>query len=221
MKVIGVGAEAKLLLDESNNKIIKIRIKKGYRHKHIDERLRKQRTRREGKILERLSHIIAVPFVYAIDEKKFSIEMEFVRGIRLSDRLEELSEKKKIAEEIGRSIAAMHNINIIHGDLTTSNMIYKDEKVYFIDFGLAFHSNRIEDKAVDLYLLLQALKSKHYKIWKEFGKEVLHAYLKHVRDASKIRAQLKKVMERGRYKKQREKGEKEGREEEDEEIMVV
>src|SRR4030042_1167648 len=50
--------------------------------------------------------------------------------------------------------------HIINGDLTTSNMILNpDNKLYFIDFGLSFHSNKIEDKAVDLHLLKQALNA--------------------------------------------------------------
>ena len=43
--------------------------------------------------------------------------------------------------------------------------ILKNGKVYFIDFGLGFFSNKTEDKAVDLHLLKQALESKHYQIF--------------------------------------------------------
>ena len=210
-KIIARGAEAVLVVDEKKQRLIKYRIKKSYRHEQLDKKLRRQRTKREGKIIEKLSNIISVPLIYNIDEKRFLIEMEFIEGKRLSDELEAMKEERKhIAEEIGKNIALMHNVNIIHGDLTTSNMIYRDGNVYFIDFGLAFHSNRIEDKAVDVYLFIQALKSKHYEIFKEFSQDVLNSYFKHVNDANKIKTQLKKVEERGRYKKQRE-----------EEMMIV
>lgn len=228
LPILAIGAEATLLIDKKNGKLIKIRLEKNYRHKILDTKLRKYRTRREAKIMQKLSHIIAVPFIFNVDEEKYSIEMEFIDGKKLSETLENFSveERKKIAIEIGKSIALIHNVNIIHGDLTTSNMIYKDYKykgnknkdqnkdrknkdqktnfkVYFIDFGLAFHSERIEDKAVDVYLFSQALKSKHYKIWKEFEADVLHAYFKYVENSEKIKKQLEKVVERGRYKKQK------------------
>ncbi len=201
MKIIARGAEA--ILEKEDGKLIKKRIKKGYRHKAIDDALRKYRTRREGRILNKLANVINVPKVYDIDEKKSLIVMDFIEGDMLSDCLEKYDKdlKEFIAKEIGKSIAIMHNLNIIHGDLTTSNMIYKDGKVYFIDFGLAFHSNRIEDKAVDIYLFLQAIKSKHFLIYEEFSDMVLKEYFKNVIEAEKIKKQLKKVEERRRYKR--------------------
>jgi TP53 regulating kinase-like protein len=50
---------------------------------------------------------------------------------------------------------------VIHGDLTTSNMIYKDGQIYLIDFGLSYVKNSIEDRAVDLYVLERAFISTH------------------------------------------------------------
>jgi len=202
-KIIARGAEA--ILQRENDKLIKIRIKKDYRHEEIDNKLRKYRTRREGRILSKLSNIINVPKVHKIDEEKGILIMDFIEGNRLSDHLEKYNKElqKFIASEIGKTIATIHNANIIHGDLTTSNMIYKDGKVYFIDFGLAFHSNRIEDKAVDIYLFIQAIKSKHFSIFEDFSKKVLKEYFEHVEQAEKIKKQLKKVEERGRYKKQK------------------
>jgi len=97
--------------------------------------------------------------------------------------------------EIGRSVRKLHDANIIHGDLTTSNMILKD-KVYFIDFGLGFFSTRIEDKAVDLFLFKKALESKHHEVWEECFKEVLKAY-----GDQKVMERLKEIEKRGRYRK--------------------
>jgi TP53 regulating kinase-like protein len=202
-EIIARGAEA--ILEKENGKLIKKRIKKDYRHEYIDNALRKYRTRREARILEKLSNLINVPKIHHVDEEKGILIMDFIDGERLSDYLERYDKnlRKFIANVIGRSIAKIHNANIIHGDLTTSNMIYKEGKIYFIDFGLAFHSNRIEDKAVDIYLLGQAIKSKHYSIYEEFFDNVLKEYFKHVEQSEKIKKQLKKVEERGRYKKQR------------------
>ena len=126
-----------------------------------------------------------------------------------------MSEKKalNVCKKIGKSISKIHDIDIIHGDLTTSNMILKkknkkENKVYFIDFGLSFHSHRIEDKAVDLHLLRQAFESKHFKRWDKYFKAVISSYKKsnHARDVLK---QLEKVEMRGRYKRKKRKQRKE------------
>jgi len=167
-KLITQGAEAKLYLDEG--KVIKERFKKSYRIKEIDEKLRSFRTRREAKILQRLSAInFPSPKLIRSDDKE-NITMEKVRGNLLKDMLEE-SHYKNLCSEIGRKIALLHNNSIIHGDLTTSNMIFNNE-IYFIDFSLGGFSSRIEDKGVDLKLFLEALNSTHFKIsdicWSSF-----------------------------------------------------
>ena len=102
------------------------------------------------------------------------IIMPFINGKKLSEHLDEfpLTKQKQICKQIGKSIAKLHKNNIIHGDLTTSNMILKDNKTYFIDFGLGFISQRYEDKAVDLHLLKQALEAKHFRNWEVLFKEI-------------------------------------------------
>ncbi|MBI2672231.1 Kae1-associated serine/threonine protein kinase, partial [Candidatus Woesearchaeota archaeon] len=160
------GAEAVVYLDIRENPyqpiIIKSRIKKDYRIKELDEKLRKFRTKREVKLLEKSSGIINVPKVLEFND--FDIITEYIDGEKLSSVLDSLNEKEreKVCFLIGESLAKLHNNDIIHGDLTTSNIILKDNKTYFIDFGLGSFSNKIEDKAVDLHLLRQALKSRHY-----------------------------------------------------------
>jgi Kae1-associated kinase Bud32 len=195
-KIIAQGAEAIIFL--KNNQIIKNRIKKSYRWPILDEKLRKQRTKSEAKIINKLNSIINVPKIISTDQNQ--ILMEFIDGKKLSDNLDNLKNKNEIAEQIGREIAKFHDLNIIHGDLTTSNMIYKEKenKVYFIDFGLGFHSERIEDKAVDLHLIKQALEAKHFLYWKSLFDSIIKAY--NSKDKIKILEQLKKVEARGRYK---------------------
>lgn len=63
--------------------------------------------------------------------------------------------------QMGGIIQRLHGYNIIHGDLTTSNMIVRDEQIWLIDFGLAYQKNAAEDKAVDLYVLERAFVSTH------------------------------------------------------------
>jgi TP53 regulating kinase-like protein len=194
-KTIGRGAEAIISLE--NNEVLKDRIKKSYRLPLIDDKLRKSRTKREAKILKKISSLIPVPTVLSTDNKE-KIKMQFIKGKKLSEHLDTLKNAEKICEEIGSSIAILHDNDIIHGDLTTSNLIY-NKKVFFIDFGLSFHSHRIEDKAVDLHLLRQALEAKHFQKWEQFFSAVLKGY--QTKDKTKILLQLKKVESRGRYKK--------------------
>jgi len=199
MKKIAQGAEAKLYL--TDNKIVKDRIKKDYRIKEIDVRLRKSRTKRESKIFDKLA-VINFPSPKLIEtDNQEKITMEFIKGPKVRDVLEE-SDYTKLSEEIGKKIAIMHNNNIIHGDLTTSNMLLNKE-IYFIDFGLSFFSHKIEDKAVDLHLLKQALESKHYRIWEKCFKAVLHAYKKECENSSDVFKRLERVEKRGRYKSKR------------------
>lgn len=206
VEIIGRGAEA--LLIKSGNMLKKQRIKKGYRHKTIDLMLRASRTRREARLLEKASRVISVPRVKAIDgmakkalEPETEIEMEFIDGKVLSQHLDEFSLQKALAifKEIGENTAKLHDLGIVHGDLTTSNMILKQNKVYFIDFGLGFHSDRVEDKAVDLHLLREALEAKHFKHWLAFFKAVVEGY-QNSKNAKLVLERLKKVESRGRYK---------------------
>ena len=195
-KLIAQGAEAKILLSE--NKIIKNRIEKKYRHPEIDKKIRKKRTRTEGKILEKAHTLINSPKPITIDETTQNIIMPYINGKKLSENLESLN-YQKICKIIGEKIAKLHDHNIIHGDLTTSNMILNQEKdIIFIDFGLSFISSRIEDKAVDLHLIKEALEAKHFTIHKEAEKIILQSY--NSKDKEKIINQLKKVELRGRYK---------------------
>ncbi len=197
MKKIAQGAEAKLYLEDK--KIIKKRFSKSYRLREIDEKLRKFRTRREAKILSKLAQIgFPAPRLIESDDKE-TLTIEFIDGPKIRDILEK-QDYEKLSEEIGKKIAIIHNNGIIHGDLTTSNMILKDE-IYFIDFGLSFFSNKIEDKAVDLHLLKQALESKHYKIWKKCFDIAINAYKKTGNDALLVIKRLTKVESRGRYKR--------------------
>ena len=196
MKLIKQGAESIIILDKG--KIIKHRIKKLYRVKEIDEKIRKSRTRSEAKLLEKSP--VRVPKILNVDEKDMKIEMQYLNGELLKDIFDKLKEKERLSlcKTLGEEISKLHSAEIIHGDLTTSNLILKDDKLYFIDFGLGFFSNKTEDKAVDLRLLKQALESKHYKSFPKSYNKILKHY-KH-KDVLK---RLEKVEGRGRYKERK------------------
>lgn len=87
-----------------------------------------------------------------------------------------------IASKIGDIVGKMHSQNIIHGDLTTSNMLLclpvnkQNPEIVMIDFGLGYIDNMAEDKGVDLYVLERALLSTHPNTERLFA-EILKQYL--------------------------------------------
>ena len=202
MNAISQGAEA--IIYRSKNKIIKDRISKSYRVSFIDNDLRKKRTRKEAKVIAEISKIVNVPKIYSVDEKKMKIEMDFVEGEKIKDYLDnkKYSEKEKqtISKEVGTQIGLLHKHNITHGALTTSNMILSDNKIVLIDFGLANHTNKIEDKAVELHLFKQALESKHHKIWEGCFKAFIEGYKSSYKDAESVITKFEQVELRGRNK---------------------
>ncbi len=187
MKVIGEGAEARIERDGSI--VRKVRPEKQYRHPDLDHRLRRFRTRREAKVLSK----VGVPGLRRMDDKNMVVEMDFLEGPQLRDVLDK-DNTERFGKELGALVRSLHDQGIIHGDLTTSNVLLVDGKLRLIDFGLSFFSEDVEDKAVDLHLLMHALSSKHPElaVWDA----VLEGYGKD--DA--VRERLEQVELRGRYK---------------------
>ena len=197
-QLIAQGAEAKIFI--SNKVITKSRIKKSYRIPILDNKIRKLRTRAEAKILEKVSKIIPAPKPISSSEKNTEIKMPYIDGDKLSTNLNKfpITKQKKILNQIGTTVAKLHEHDIIHGDLTTSNMILKNNLVYFIDFGLSFQNAKYEDKAVDIHLLKQALEAKHFQNHEDLFKNFTKGYK--WKDSDKILGRLKIVERRGRYK---------------------
>ena len=195
MKLIAQGAEAKIF--KKKDSILKDRIKKSYRLPQIDIRLRKSRTRSEAKILRKAGRIINVPRVISTDDKKMTLEIEHIDGVKVRDLFDRDDEtlKRKVCRELGKSIKKLHQNDIIHGDLTTSNMIWNG-KLNLIDFGLGKVSIRLEDKAVDIHLLKECFKSKHHVHWVTYWNEFKKSY-----NMDKVFAQLERVEARARYNK--------------------
>ncbi|MFA4662966.1 Kae1-associated kinase Bud32 [Pyrococcus kukulkanii] len=213
MMLIKQGAEAKIYLAEFSELyfdypikvIVKERIKKRYRIEEIDTKLRKERTIREARILHRAKEFgVNVPYVFEVDTKNMIIVMEYIEGERLKELLERISldEKLEICREIGRQVGKLHEAGIVHGDLTTSNMIMRKGKIYLIDFGLAEFDDTLEAQGVDLHLLRRAMESTHYRWFEEGFKAVLEGYAE-VRGEEKRREIEEKIREielRGRYR---------------------
>ncbi len=198
-RIIQRGAEAVLYL--KNGKLVKERVKKGYRIQQLDYKIRKQRTKGEAKLMERArASGIRVPNVRVEDE--FKLVMDYIKGRKLKDALNNMSEKnrKAVCEEIGKMVAKLHASCITHGDLTTSNMILAKDGLFFIDFGLGKFSNRVEDQAVDLFLLYEALKSTHFDILEEAWEKIIKAYACNYSQAQDVLKRIEKIKKRRRYK---------------------
>lgn len=136
------GAEAYLHKETwySKHIIRKQRIKKEYRVSELDWTLRVARTVREANLLRNAKIAgVPTPTVYEIDKRETTLIMEFIEGQRIKEILDELNAEARetLSRQIGTLIGRLHKNNMIHGDLTTSNMILTEtDKIYLIDFGL-------------------------------------------------------------------------------------
>jgi len=200
MRIIKRGAEAILFLENDN--LVKERVKKSYRISQIDLELRKERTRKEAKLISEARRCgVETPKIISIDEKNNKITMDFIDGKRLKEFFNETNDenRKKIAEMLGKKVGLLHKNGIVHGDLTTSNMILKDDKIYFIDFGLGEFSNRIEDLATDLSVLKEAFKSTHFKYLDLLWLSFIKGYKQTNDNFNKVLDTLNEIEKRGRY----------------------
>lgn len=191
MGIVARGAEA--VISKKQGKLFKERAKKGYRHPELDLRLRMRRTRLEANALKTALRAGAlVPKVISVDEKNCSLELEELPGTKLRDCF-----SISFARKLGNEVAKIHSAGIVHGDITTSNIIAVGKDPYLIDFGLAKFSKSDEDRAVDLNVFRQALESTHTKDAEKFFSLFLSEYGKKFPETLK---RLGKVQGRGRYK---------------------
>lgn len=204
MELLSQGAEATVYADAKH--VFKHRRVKSYRHPALDRKLRYERMHREANLLEKLAALgIAAPRLIERDEQQATLTMERIPGVLLRDALDR--NWKRYAPVLGKRIAQLHAAEIIHGDLTTSNMIVRAARdsrektnIALIDFGLSFVSQKVEDRAVDLHLLRQALESKHHTVAARCYRAIIATYVKHYAAGRAVVQRLTVVELRGRYK---------------------
>jgi len=209
IQVIRIGAEAIVSKLRWNgfDLISKHRVPKPYRIPELDRWIRDKRTIHEAKILVELKRAgVPAPAIILLDRSSSTIYMQYIKGIELKKALDELDPVRieKIAGKLGEIVGKMHLRGIVHGDLTTSNVILDEtEKIYLIDFGLSSVSDDVEELAVDIHLLDRSLESAHHKIRERFMKHFLLGYSKIVgRDRTlEILRKVKEIRMRGRYVK--------------------
>ncbi len=202
MEIMRRGAEAIIYLDEWRGRkvVVKRRVRKRYRIKEIDDAIREQRTKREAMLMMAARAAgVGVPIIYDLRIKEKEIVMQYLDGERIKDVIDGKGEtwKRKVCREIGKAIAKLHSNSIIHGDITTSNMIWMNNKLYFIDFGLGAKSREDEDRGVDLHLLMEAFKAAH-RDERLFG-WVIEAYEENFDEAANVIKKVEDIARRGRY----------------------
>jgi Kae1-associated kinase Bud32 len=185
---LSMGAEATLQKKKMFGQWVveKTRVPKKYRHPDLDARLRKERTANEARLLHHVKTFgIISPILFAVDKVNANLTMEYIDAPRLKHVLlskkESAKSKKILCTEFGKIIATLHGHGIVHGDLTTSNVLVRKTKKgnepILIDFGLGFHSQKMEDWAVDLVNLKKTFTATHSSF--PLGWGIIHqSYLK-------------------------------------------
>lgn len=225
------GAESKLYFGNhsGNPCVIKHRFPKGYRHPILDKKLTKERTKRERRMIEKIaskSKLLSSYMPKVVWSNDSTIIMTEITNCETLNEYIEKSDSnlESIAKLIGQTVAELHNLGLIHGDLTTSNLLLKRKShlaqsnlsvdteinreevvkkqkfedshvVVPIDFGLSTGSYHPEERAVDLYVLERAILSTHFSDSKFFGL-IFDNYLEHIDETTCEPAGKAKIMER-------------------------
>ena len=190
--LIAKGAESNIIKSSymGEDAVIKARIPKNYRIAEIDNKIRKSRCKLEAKLLSDAKRAgVRTPVLYDVDLNEKSILMEAIDGVMLKDVIND-----DLAYKTGLEISKLHSADIIHGDITSSNIMLRDDELVFIDFGLGRYSDLEEDKAVDLLVLKKSLQSIDYEKALIYFDSVLKGY-----NSPKIIDKISDIEHRGRY----------------------
>jgi TP53 regulating kinase-like protein len=201
------GAEASLFQAEWHGRrvVVKARFPKKYRPSELDERIRSYRTTHESQLMHEAKLAgVPTPTIFLVDMGNAAITMEFVEGRQVKQLLSSISkvERRDLCVRIGELIGKLHGHGVIHGDLTTSNMILNGEgKVFLVDFGLGEKNTELEAKGVDLHLMKRALQSTHYEFAEECFQNVMRGYASILgeENTKAIFGKIREIERRGRY----------------------
>jgi TP53 regulating kinase-like protein len=205
--LIKKGAEASLFLKEyiGRKVVLKTRLPKKYRLPELDRNIQSKRTKQEPQIMHRAKEAgIPTPIIFLIDLATSTIVMEYIEGKTVKEILNDLPRKDRVilCNYIGTLIGKLHKNGIIHGDLTTSNMILNSTgQIVFIDFGLGEQTPDLETRGVDLHLMKRTLTSSHHKCMKKCFKSIIQGYEKimGVKKTEEVLKKIKEIEKRGRY----------------------
>ena len=205
-QLIHRGAEAILYLVDflGNKAILKLRSSKKYRNEELDYLLRRRRTAREANILYYLyKNSFPAPKLYYVSMERNAIIMEYLEGLELKEyinKLEASDELYKIGYDIGRLVAHLHNLNVIHNDLATRNFIITREKrIYLIDFGLSMFSRGYKEKALDIDVFKRVLDVTHPDECDTIFDAFIEVYTKNALNSKETINFYYKLSKMGRY----------------------
>jgi TP53 regulating kinase and related kinases len=205
VKLVYRGAEADIFLDEwaGAQAVFKFRKPLPYRLPELDKEIRAQRTAHESGIIhDARSAGVNVPYLFYVSPIESLIVMEYVAGQRLKAFLDDAKgNADPVTKDFGRAVAKLHAAGIMHGDLTTSNVIVTEDGVSLIDFGLALHTLKVEDHAVDLRLIKETLAGAHSRMSSKVMSSFLSGYAEVVGEkrAKEVTRKLQEIERRGRY----------------------
>ena len=184
---------AEAIIEFKDGLVFKRRIRKRYRIKEIDERIRRERTRREARIISEARRK-GIPTPVILDILDYTLVMERIEGNLVGEVI-----TPRISERIGELVGILHRNGIIHGDLTTSNLILgSDNILYLIDFGLSSFDSSIEARGVDVHVFFQSL-SATCESWEELKESFIKGYTRTLPDATQVLTRVSEIEQRGRY----------------------
>lgn len=189
------GAEAVVYLEEGpdgKKMLIKERVPKAYRHKEIDEKIRTERNRTEARLLSEARRSgVSTPIIYDVED--FKLKMQYIDGVPIKYLI-----TPELSEKVGELIGKLHSSGIIHGDLTTSNLLLAGKRLYLLDFGLAYFDKSVEARGVDVHVLFQTFESTHRAheaLIEAFKKGYQSTFI----DSENVLQRVEEIKKRARY----------------------
>ena len=184
--------------------VYKVRKKLPYRHPALDEEIRRQRTLHEADMIRAAKRAgVAAPHLYFVDPPGATLVMEFIEGPRMKDLVSSVprTQVAGLFKQFGADVARLHSSGIMHGDLTTANVVRRSGDLVFLDFGLSVHSTRTEDHAVDLRLIKETMAGAHSAVAELALSSLEEGYSSVVgeKETKAVFKQLRSIERRGRY----------------------
>ncbi|WP_226480398.1 bifunctional N(6)-L-threonylcarbamoyladenine synthase/serine/threonine protein kinase [Natrinema amylolyticum] len=166
------GAEALVDIEPDAGRVTKRREVKTYRHPELDDRLRRERTTLEARLTSLARREgVPTPVLSDVDPREARLELEYVGERDLRAELTTAG-----VRDVGRHLARLHRAGFVHGDPTTRNIRvgraggdapsneqaadgheHGSDRTFLIDFGLGYHTDHVEDYAMDLHVFDQSL----------------------------------------------------------------
>ncbi len=187
--------------------LLKARDTKLYRPKALDERIRRERTRTEARLLVEARRLgVRTPIVYDIDLPRHRLILEELPGPTLRELLEDANLPPEAlvtaVRAFGRALGTLHAGGISHGDLTSSNVLFPsgaEGPPAFLDLSMGSRQPGVEELGIDLHLVEEDLHALHPKS-EPLVRAFHEGYAEGNRAGEKdVRARAKAIKARRRY----------------------